>query len=155
LAIYVGYTRNISRADLGRCLVLQTFGGTNADLDCECLRPIAPLLGDATFAIGLEPAVHAQDQLATTRSLKLVVCASFIASQAAHPFWDAVRTAADEPMVLDQTGPCLHTRADEAFAAKDTIRLPPEEQVFPFTAHDRWDSRVHDIAFWERATREA
>ena len=159
LAIYVGYTRNISRADLGRYLVLQTFGGVYADLDCECLRPIAPMLGDATFAIGLEPAVHAQDQLATTRSLKLVVCASFIASQAAHPFWDAVlagvRTAVDEPMVLDQTGPYLLTRAYEAFAAKDSIRLLPEEQVYPFTAHDCWEGRVHDIEFWERATRGA
>ena len=33
LATYTGYRRNISRADLGRYLVLQAFGGVYADLD--------------------------------------------------------------------------------------------------------------------------
>src|SRR3546814_11744471 len=55
LPAFDGYAAPISRADLGRYLVLAAFGGVYADLDCECLAPIAPLLDGAELAIGLEP----------------------------------------------------------------------------------------------------
>src|SRR5208282_5148066 len=35
LEIFDAYPNNISRADLGRYVILQCFGGVYADLDCE------------------------------------------------------------------------------------------------------------------------
>lgn len=159
LALYKGYPENINRADLGRYLVLHSFGGVYADLDCECLKPLAPLLDGAELALGLEPAVHGESGAVAASGLTQVLCASFIASAPGHPYWDAVlrRSAAarGEPSVLERTGPFLLTRTYDAFEAKDTIRLLPSGQVYPFTQNDCWTGRVHDIEHWEQATREA
>src|SRR5579862_6272363 len=58
LGLFRGYKEPICRADLGRYLVLETFGGVYADLDCECLRPLDPLLAGQQLVMGLEPEAH-------------------------------------------------------------------------------------------------
>lgn len=45
----------IKRADLWRYMVIYQYGGAYFDLDCVCLRPIAPLIDtDSRFIAGLE-----------------------------------------------------------------------------------------------------
>jgi len=154
LPIFNGYERAISRADLGRYLVLDAFGGVYADLDCECLRPIGPLVDDAGFLIAVEPAAHNRYY-----GTEQVICISFIASAPGHPFWrtvlDEVRGSTDRDGVLEQTGPLMMNRAYARFEAKASIRLLPAALVYPFTDQEARDGRAHDIAFWEQATREA
>src|SRR5579872_3859190 len=90
LGLYEGYQRNICRADLGRYLVLRSFGGIYADLDCECLRPIERLIDGAEFVIGREPDAHVASPTWAGRGLTQILCPSFIGSAPGHPFWDAV-----------------------------------------------------------------
>jgi mannosyltransferase OCH1-like enzyme len=91
-AIYHGYRQGICRADLGRYLVLETFGGVYADLDCECLGPLDPLLEGAAFVAAPEPDSHNLEAM-TLRSggLTRFVCPSFLASAPGHPLWAKVR----------------------------------------------------------------
>lgn len=157
--IYWGYAENINRADLGRYLVLRSFGGVYADLDCECLRPLEPLLDGAELAIGLEPEAHHKNPIIADSGLDHVLCASFIGSAPGHPYWDAlldqVRTAAEAEKVLERTGPFLLTRVYDAFDDKTSVTLLPAEQVYPLTQEDCWTGRAHDIESWEQATRQA
>ncbi|MCX5943479.1 MAG: glycosyltransferase [Cyanobacteria bacterium] len=46
LPLFLAYPLSICRADLGRYLLLDRIGGVYADLDCQCLQPITPLLAD-------------------------------------------------------------------------------------------------------------
>jgi mannosyltransferase OCH1-like enzyme len=157
--IYKGYAAKICRADLGRYLVLDRFGGVYADLDCECLKPIATILDDRSFVIGLEPDIHMAEKIVAESGVSRLVCGTFIASLPQHPFWrhivkhiKAARAAAGP---LDATGPFLLTRAYDSYAAQHTIALLPAGQLYPMTKHDCWSGRVHDIQFWEAATRDA
>jgi hypothetical protein len=158
-ALYGGYRHPIARADLGRYLVLETFGGVYADLDCECLRPLEPLLRDARFVIGLEPDEHLRELGDRAGGLTRILCPSFIASVAGHPLWRDIRIAAQaaapEDDVLDQTGPFMLTRAFEASPAGADVRLAPSAQIYPFTRAMCWSGDVFDLELWERATRHA
>ena len=159
IELYRGYQANICRADLGRYLVLHRFGGVYADLDCECLRPVDPLLDGAGFAIAVEPAAHLAYPGVAERGLSQILCPSFIASEPGHPFWRqafgdlvAARGLADP---LDATGPYMLTRAYEAYPARAQVAVLSAEQIYPIAKDNCWSGRVHDIEFWERATRNA
>lgn len=160
LAMFRAYPKGVNRADLGRYLVLQAFGGVYADLDCACLRPIEPLLEGAGFVIGLEPKAHnTGNRAAAGRGMERIICASFIAAEPGHPFWDRVIALAQDSAgledVLDQTGPFLLTRAYESLSDPDAIRVLPAERLYPFSKTDCWSGRAYDIEYWEQATREA
>lgn len=159
LALYRGYRHPICRVDLGRYLVLKTFGGVYADLDCECLRPIDDLLVVADFAIGLEPESHVALGKAVDRGLSRILCPSFIASIPDHPFWDHVldyaAAAGGEADILDATGPFLLTRAYQDFPDRSQISLLSPDLVYPVDKQECATGRTFDIEFWERATRRA
>ncbi|MBS0412099.1 MAG: hypothetical protein JSR86_19420, partial [Proteobacteria bacterium] len=158
-AIYRAYPEAISRADLGRYLVLETYGGVYADLDCECLSPLDALIGDAAFLIAPEPAAHLDEDIRARGAPDPLYCPSFIASRAGHPVWACVRlriiecaSAAD---VLDRTGPFLLTRAIGDLDAGADITIAPSEAIYPFTKHQCWSGEAFDIETWERLTRVA
>jgi glycosyltransferase involved in cell wall biosynthesis len=159
LEMFRAYPLAICRADLGRYLILEAFGGVYADLDCECLRPLGPLLAGVDFAIGLEPDEHHGDGLVARSGLERILCPSFIASAPSHPFWGRVREQAVEAFgkgdVLDQTGPFMLTRAYEGYGAPSQIALLPARLVYPFTKFQCWNDRVYDLEVWERTSREA
>jgi hypothetical protein len=156
---YHGYEASICRADLGRYLVLETFGGVYADLDCECLRPLEALLADQEFVIGVEPDEHRHDPVVARSGLTWMLCPTFIASVAGHPFWRLVRehVAAADPKgtVLDLTGPFLLTRAYDEYPDKARITVPPSPVLYPFTKSQCWEDSVYDLAVWERDSRGA
>lgn len=159
LTVFDGYSQNICRADLGRYLVLQSFGGVYVDLDCECLQPIDSLVSQEGFAIAYEPAAHGLSYKALERGVTQIPCPSFIISSPGHAFWGAVieeiQAGASHPDVLDATGPFLLTRALRGYSGEDPVVILPTELVYPVAKDDCWNGRVYDLEFWERATRGA
>jgi mannosyltransferase OCH1-like enzyme len=59
--IFHAYAKPIMRADLGRYLVLKSFGGIYADLDAEALRPWDEVLAATRPVLFEEPATHAAE----------------------------------------------------------------------------------------------
>ncbi|HEY3800433.1 MAG TPA: glycosyltransferase [Caulobacteraceae bacterium] len=159
LDTYRGYHLPICRADLGRYLVLDRYGGVYADLDREALAPIDPLLAGADFAIGLEPSAHLGTAMVKERNLSRLVCASLIASTPGHDVWRtvlaAIVSARHEPGPLDATGPFLLSRVFADPAVADQARFLPSALVNPVSNEDCWSGRVHDLEFREAATRGA
>ena len=90
LPLFDNYIHGVCRADLGRYLLLQHYGGIYADLDCQCLRPLGSLLEGRELVIAAEPAFHQQQKHVIERGLNKVICPSFMASIPRHPFWDDV-----------------------------------------------------------------
>jgi hypothetical protein len=158
LDLFRGYADDICRADLGRYLILESFGGVYADLDCECLKPLAPLLEGSSLVIGLEPDGHAAEPMAVARNFEKVLCPSFIASIPAHPFWRAVRSgavaSAGASGVLDRTGPFLLTSVHCRRGGAD-VTLAPAEWLYPFNKLQCWSGEAFALETWERATRRA
>jgi glycosyltransferase involved in cell wall biosynthesis len=163
LPLFLAYPRSICRADLGRYLLLNRIGGVYADLDCQCLRPIAPLLAGRPFAIATEPAAHHNQAAVQERGLNQIVCPSFIASEAGHPFWlevfdelrridpSQVLTSTD---VLDATGPFLLSRVFTSNPQHEQ-HLINSEQIYPFSKEDCWHGLIFDLVFWSERTRNA
>ncbi|HLI65707.1 MAG TPA: glycosyltransferase [Caulobacteraceae bacterium] len=159
LAIYRGYEHPICRADLGRYLVLETFGGVYADLDCECLAPFDRLVEDAEFLIGLEPETHQRDPVVAKSGLAHLVCPTLIASAASHPFWRHVREsiigAVSLEGPLNQTGPFMLTRALASYGGAAPVSLLESGLFYPFDKALCWDGSVFDLVVWEKASRGA
>ncbi|CAO3411538.1 glycosyltransferase [Azospirillum largimobile] len=165
LPVFQGYADPIARIDLARYLILRRFGGVYADLDFECLRPIDGLLEGRSFVVGLEPEEHGRLAKAAERGLPRILCPSFLASVPGHPFWDHLLSRLVEARhcgdVLDATGPFLLTRAHAAYEGARyedgpaAVTVLPQQLLYPVTKDDCWSGRLFDLAFWERATRDA
>ena len=159
LHVYESYPKNVSRADLGRYLVLQKYGGVYVDLDCECLRPIDALIANAEFVIASEPEEHEGSEKVVARGLDKILCPSFIASSPGHAFWssvlDLIPLSARESEVLDATGPFLLSRALKALGKSADVTVLPPEIAYPFSRSDCETGNILDIEYWEWATRDA
>ncbi|HEX8532534.1 MAG TPA: glycosyltransferase, partial [Allosphingosinicella sp.] len=159
LELFLSYASHICRVDLGRYLVLNSFGGVYADLDCECLRPLDGLLESREFVIGCEPQEHLALAKAAASGLSRILCPTFIASIPGHLFWDhllgRLQEARDHEDVLDSTGPFVLTRAYESFASPSSLSVLPPSELYPVD-RERCDSgQVFDLEYWEAATRDA
>lgn len=159
MPLFRGFRQPIARVDLGRYLILQRLGGVYADLDCECLRPVEGLIHGRQFVIGAEPPEHERLEGAVRRNMREILCPSFIASVAGHPFLAhviaCISAARDEPDVLDATGPFLLTRARRTYASAAPVTIVPAEQLYPLSKTDCWTGRTFDLGLWEQATRQA
>jgi len=163
LPLFLAYPLSICRADLGRYLILQRVGGVYADLDCQCLQSITPLLGGRELVISAEPQAHHAQVSFQERGFSQIVCPSFIASEPGHPFWRDVAkelqrhdpaqvlTSTD---VLDATGPFLLSRV---FASNPQHQqhLIASGQIYPFSKDDCWQGLIFDLSFWIERTRDA
>ena len=76
LPTYDAFPRDIQRVDAAKYLIVYTYGGVYADLDCECLKPLDPLTSRGGAVVSL------------TRD-RVVDCAVF-ASPAGHALWGVV-----------------------------------------------------------------
>ncbi|MFO1184538.1 MAG: glycosyltransferase [Bauldia sp.] len=140
LEIYCSYPANIMRADAGRYLLLDHFGGVYADLDAECVAPLDPLAAEPRLLLCHEPPTHWALH-APYRSHPFVLFNGVMASPAGHPFWRhllermrGTRFAAD---VLDATGPCLLTGAYLAYGDKAGINVRSCQLFTPKDAHGK------------------
>lgn len=163
LPLFLAYPLSICRADLGRYLLLDRIGGVYADLDCQCLQPITPLLADRELVISTEPQAHHAQVSFQERGFSQIVCPSFIASEPGHPFWcdvaeelqgsdpSQVLTSTD---VLDATGPFLLSRV---FTSKPQHQrhLVASALIYPFSKDDCWHGLIFDLSFWIERTRHA
>jgi mannosyltransferase OCH1-like enzyme len=120
---YVGLYRSlpfaIQRADLFRYLAVYRHGGIYADVDMECLRPIARFLAcpGALFSVEAQLTARRQRELGYARPYQIANC--MFAAPPRHPFLRAIieRAAAlcAQPIsspaeVEDTTGPRMLTR---------------------------------------------
>lgn len=162
LRIFDSYTHGVCKADLGRYLLLQHLGGIYADLDCQCLRPIAQLLEGKELVISAEPKDHLSQKNVQDRDLTQIICPSFIASEPNHPLWHDVLSKikksnplliSDTDDVLDYTGPFLLSKifSDNASYSK---YLVPTEKIYPFSKKDCWQGKVFDPLFWSERTQK-
>ncbi|WP_336801276.1 glycosyltransferase [Kaistia sp. MMO-174] len=133
--LYFGYARPIQRADLGRYLVLRSYGGVYADLDAEALRPFDEWLGADRPVFAEEPRSHLAETVVAVRQFSHVVSNAVMLSPAGHPFWNAVIDLAIECRhaldPLDSTGPFLLTGAVEATNAEIRPEVLPGYMFSP------------------------
>ncbi len=159
LDVFDQYPKDICRADLGRYVILHAFGGVYVDLDCECLKPIEPLLPNSGLALAFEPEAHAGMARAVNPKIDRIPCPTFLASTPGHEFWETlfaeIAASAQQADVLDATGPFLLARALARYSGGQPVHILPTEAVYPFTKDDCWSGRIHNIEFWEQRTRNA
>ncbi len=163
LPLFLAYPRSICRADLGRYLLLARLGGVYTDLDCQCLRPIAPLLDGRQLLMANEPETHCDQISVQEHGLAQIVCPSFLASEPGHAFWiDVLQDLRgfDPALVLSNndvlaaTGPFLLSRVVAANPHYEHHQIA-SEQVYPFSKSDCWQGLIFDPAFWSARTSNA
>ena len=87
LPLFDGFLHEICRLDLGRYLLLKYYGGLVADLDCQCLCPIEPLLQGHELLIAPEPILQCHQKNVVNHGIQRLPRTAFMASSAGHPFW--------------------------------------------------------------------
>ena len=73
LPVYDAFPRDIQRVDAAKYFILYTYGGVYADLDCECVKPLDPLMAHGGAIISRTP--------------DGVIDCAMLASSPEHPFW--------------------------------------------------------------------
>ena len=159
LPIYDDYAAPICRADAIRYFLLRHFGGVYADLDFECLRPLAPLLEGRGAVLGLEPTSHVASHRQQGYELDWIICNALMASEPGHPFWDHVLArlieTANQSGPLDATGPFFLTRAMNSYPDKGQVKVLPADLLYPADASDCAEGRLFDPEYWDRVTGRA
>ena len=149
LAVFDEYPEGVMRADAARAFILHRHGGVYADLDFECLRPLAPLLEGKGAVLGVEPERHRVRHFPLPGGPGRIVCNAFMASVPGHPFWEHVHRALvgahREREVLDATGPFLLTRACESWPRRGELSLEPPALLYPITADEAWDELTPEV----------
>lgn len=108
LHTYDAYPSYIQRCDASRYFIVHHFGGVYADLDIECSKPFAPVLGH-------HRAVFSYKQ---GRNMSRGIVNALFATEARHPLWETVftlllnrsavgATASTHVDVIRSTGPGL------------------------------------------------
>jgi hypothetical protein len=134
--LFHSYPQPIMRADLGRYLVLQEYGGVYADLDAEAIASLTPLLDSDVPLFAYEPMSHMWLEFIRSRGFTSVVSNAVILSPADHAFWDYLLNIilrcryARNP--LDATGPFVLTAAIEQAPAAVAPRVFPAHVFSPF-----------------------
>ena len=83
LPTYDAFPREIQRVDAAKYFILYTCGGVYADLDCECVKPLDPLLACGGAVV--------------SRTRDGVIDCAILASSPRHPFWQTVFRAMEHP----------------------------------------------------------
>jgi hypothetical protein len=153
LELYLSFPTNVQRADLARYVLLHRFGGVYADMDTDCLAPLAPLIEEDGIVLCEEPKIHAESALVF--GFNRLIFNGTIASPAEHPFWMHVvrmivrnRHSMNKD-VLISTGPVLLTAAVEAWA--DQERVIGINSCHLFAPLDKWGRIATDALHGDHA----
>ncbi|WP_296739140.1 glycosyltransferase, partial [Mesorhizobium sp.] len=134
LPTFCGYEHGVTRADAGRYLLLHHFGGVYADIDCECVAPFDPLLGEERIVLCKEPETHARVQ-ADFRGLPYLLFNGTMASPPGHPFWLRLLSflpgLARAKQTIDATGPCVLTSAQLSHPDQSVFAIHPSTLFCP------------------------
>lgn len=139
LSLYDGYENQYYRADAFRYFVLFAYGGLYADLDMECLRPLASHLDTDDCVISQEPLEHAHF---LSHLGPILASNALMACRPQHPFFAYVISGLDSSYrgyfrnvdILHATGPFMLTKA--------YLDYYHEEGVLPFSAHAPVEHKV-------------
>lgn len=86
LPVYDAFPRDIQRVDAAKYFILYTYGGVYADLDCECVKPLDPLMATGGAIISRTP-----DD---------VIDCAMLASSPGHPFWKVAFSQMQHPPLV-------------------------------------------------------
>jgi hypothetical protein len=118
LPIFRGYGTGVQRADAGRYLLLDHFGGVYSDIDTQCLVPFDRFCDEDRIVFCAEPQNHFVD-VARPRGLSRLIFNGTMASPKNHPFWAHLLTALEKnratDSVLDCTGPYVLSRSIDTY----------------------------------------
>lgn len=146
-ALYDSFRFPVQKADFFRVLVVLAEGGIYADMDMECLAPLAPVLATDKALFGIEARVMPmrQRELGYEQPYQIANC--IFAAPAGHPFLAgfvadmAARIAAapveDRGRIEDATGPRALTRYFYRVKPRDVAVLHQVSWVPPDLYADR------------------
>jgi hypothetical protein len=163
LSLFDSLSLEVAKSHLGRYLLLAHFGGLYADLDCQCVRSVVPLLEGRQLVLSREPKEWGQTQSPLSSGSETAVGSVFLASVPGHPLWTELLAGMrhfDAAAVdnCDEVFPALAGRhltqlvdANPAYAS----HIVPTSWLYPFTKGDCLRGRVFDLSFWWRRAQDA
>jgi hypothetical protein len=167
--VYAAIRFPVQKADLFRVLVVLAEGGIYADMDMECLAPLAPVLERDRAVFGIEAEVTGirQRELGYDQPFQIANC--IFAAPAGHPFLAAFaaemgRSLSERPVtarrdIEDATGPKALTRFFYAArpAGVDVLHqiawVPPDLYADLPLLGRRILCRHHFLGSWKGAER--
>jgi mannosyltransferase OCH1-like enzyme len=153
LDAYDALPRPVMRADVFRYAVVHRDGGVYADIDMECVKPVAPVLASGECIVSVEAHLGAtrQAELGYASGVQIANC--IFAAAPGHPFFRrAVERAfelfaAHDPSapapVEDITGPRMLTRLLSDEPRPDVTVLPQIVLMAPLGYPDIWPFNRH------------
>lgn len=162
---YRRFPHAVMRADFFRYAAIYRDGGVYADIDMECVRPIAPLLTLAPVMLSVEAHLTARRQHELGYALPFQIANCIFAARPGHPFFmEAMERSAalgrersqiSRAEIEDVTGPRMLTRlffeqprAD--FAVLQQIYLmPPRHYPDVWPLNIRIHARHHFFGSWK------
>jgi len=138
--LYLSYPNSVQRADLGRYLVLDRFGGLYADIDTQCLTPVEPLAAERRIILCEEPIEHRHH--CDALGLERMYFNGVMAGPARHPFWAHLvqgvqRCVHASHHVLESTGPLVLTGAVLDYPEPTDLALHSCHLFTPLTSAGR------------------
>ncbi|MDX8439165.1 glycosyltransferase [Mesorhizobium australafricanum] len=137
LQTFCRYEHGVLRADAGRYLLLHHFGGVYADIDCECVAPFDPVMGEDRIVFCKEPETHARLQ-ADFRGLPYLLFNGTMASPPGHPYWlhliSFLPGLVHAREAIDSTGPCVLTSVQLGYHDQAAFAIHPAELFSPIDA---------------------
>jgi hypothetical protein len=126
LPIFRGYGAGVQRADAGRYLLLDHFGGVYSDIDTECLVSFDGLCDEDRIVFCTEPQNHF-GQVGRPRGFKRLIFNGTMASPKNRPFWAHLVMALEKNRaalsVLDSTGPYILSRSVETYQDQPALSI--------------------------------
>lgn len=162
---YRAFPFPVMRADFFRYAAIWALGGVYADVDMECLRPIAPLLelGDAILSVEVSLTAARQRELGYARPYQIANCV--FAARPRHPFMRAAmercielaraRSGIERRDIEDITGPRMLTRLfyESPPAGVAVLRqiflMPPRHYPAVWPIGGNFHARHHFLGSWK------
>ena len=162
---YRAFPFPVMRADFFRYAAIWALGGVYADVDMECLRPIAPLLelGDAILSVEASLTAARQRELGYARPYQIANCV--FAARPKHPFMRAAmercielartRSGIERRDIEDVTGPRMLTRLfyESPPAGVAVLRqiflMPPRHYPAVWPIGGNFHARHHFLGSWK------
>ncbi|PTE10671.1 glycosyltransferase [Mesorhizobium helmanticense] len=145
LPTFCSYSHGVLRADAARYLLLYHFGGVYADIDCECVAPFDPIMGEDRIVLCTEPASHELVQ-AKFRGLPYLLFNGTMVSPPRHPFWlqllSLLPGLVHAKEALDATGPCVLTSAQLGYRDQTAFAIHPNALFAPMDSAGRMETQA-------------
>jgi hypothetical protein len=170
LAAYLAFPHAVMRADFFRYAALYRHGGLYADIDMECVRPMAPLRELAPAVLGVEAHLTARRQRELGYARPAQIANSIMLSNPGHGFFleamaqcaaeAAARGQIPRSQIEDVTGPRMLTRLfyarprGDIVVLRQTVLAPPRHYPDFWPLNRRVHARHHFFGSWKATERK-